>query len=211
MLLVAGTKTTNHSSSGREGNFLAPSLMWTGGKMAMGMFTARIASTVVGAPHLCFFFFFSCLTLYLCGFLKVVGWEWPPAALRLGTPLIQWESLGLAWRPGLLPSKWGREGGCPLPRPTDEMGRGNFLQFSEASLSEGRGEDAWQRVTTALPSPWWVNRQVPTVRFAIRSGCWRKKVQHAKRSMIEPGNKGDLAFKRKPVSLLSPSSFLLSY
>ena len=41
--------------------------------MAMGMFTARIASTVVGAPHLCFVFFFSCLTLYLCGFLKVVG------------------------------------------------------------------------------------------------------------------------------------------
>lgn len=63
----------------------------------------------------------------------------------------------------------GRE--CPLPSPADEMGRGNFLQFSEASLSEGRREDAWQRVTTALPPPWWVNRQVPTVRFAIRSGC----------------------------------------
>lgn len=65
MLLVAGTKTTNHSSSGREGNFLAPSLMWTGGKMAMGMFTARIASTVVGAPHLCFFFFFLSYSLSL--------------------------------------------------------------------------------------------------------------------------------------------------
>ena len=73
MLLVAGTKTTNHSSSSREGNVLAPSLLQTGGKVAMGMFTARVASTVVGAPHLCFFFF-PCLTLYLYGFLKVVGW-----------------------------------------------------------------------------------------------------------------------------------------
>lgn len=98
MLLVAGTKTTNHSSSSREGNALAPSLLQTGGKVATGMFTARVASTVVGAPHLCFvfLFFFSCVTLYLYGFLKVVGWEWPPAALGLGTPLIQWESLGLA-------------------------------------------------------------------------------------------------------------------
>lgn len=56
MLLVAGTKTTNHSSSSREGNVLAPSLLQIGGKVAMDMFTARVASTVVGAPHLCFFF-----------------------------------------------------------------------------------------------------------------------------------------------------------
>ena len=33
--------------------------------MAMGMFTARIASTVVGAPHLCFFFFFLSYSLSL--------------------------------------------------------------------------------------------------------------------------------------------------
>lgn len=35
--------------------------------MAMGMFTARIASTVVGAPHLCFFFFFLVLLFISVG------------------------------------------------------------------------------------------------------------------------------------------------
>lgn len=115
MLLVAGIKTTNHSSSGWEGNFLAPSLLRTGGKMATGMLQPELQALWLGLPILCFCFcFFPCLTLYLCGFLKVVGWEWPSVALRLGTPLIQWESLGLAWRPGLVPSKWGREGSVPF-------------------------------------------------------------------------------------------------
>lgn len=77
--------------------------------------------------------------------------EWPSVALRLGTPLIQWESLGLAWATWVSPLQVGAWKECPLPSPADEMGRGNFLQFSEASLSEGRREDAWQRVTAALP------------------------------------------------------------
>lgn len=62
---------------------------------------------------------------------------------KLGIGLVIW----------VTPLQVGAGRGVSLPPPADEMGRGNFLQFSEASLSEGRGEDAWQRVTTALPPP----------------------------------------------------------
>lgn len=111
MLLVAGTKTTNHSSSGREGNFLAPSLMWTGGKMAMGMFTARIASTVVGAPHLCFFFFFLVLLFISVGSSRWWGenglqqhWGWE----HLWSNGKAWDWPGeLGYSPPSGGTKWG--------------------------------------------------------------------------------------------------------
>lgn len=83
--------------------------------------------------------------------------------------------MGLAWS-GSLSYKWAQEEqgitspSFPAP-PQNPLRWGRTVAHRrEVSLSEEGGRDAGQMVTTGHPQ--WVTRQVPTVRFAIRGGCW---------------------------------------
>lgn len=64
------TKSTNLSSLSQKGTVLAHVTAVDGGKMAMGTSGARVANNVVSPPSPSLVFFL--LTLYICGFLKVV-------------------------------------------------------------------------------------------------------------------------------------------
>lgn len=145
--------------------------------MATGTFGARVAHSIVGAPHL---LLFSCPILYLCGFLKVVG---VGSGLQrcLGSKRKAWDWPG----PGHSPTVFsGRARFSPtLLPPENPVKWGSTISPSrEVSLSEEGGRDAGQMVTTGHPQ--WVTRQVPTVRFAIRGGCWQGRRHCDEKSMI---------------------------
>lgn len=76
MLLVAGIKTTNHSSSGWGRKFLGSITAADRGKDGHGHVTARIASTMVGAPHSLFLFLFFSLSYSLSLWVPQGGGGW---------------------------------------------------------------------------------------------------------------------------------------
>lgn len=102
---------------------------------------------VLSAPTPLHLLNFSCLTLYLCGFLKVVrvgsGLQWAGVDSTQGLR----EKLQLA-QPGSLPYKWGQEeqevshSSSPSPTEADEV-EGLFPTVERSVLIRRRGKECW--------------------------------------------------------------------